>query len=171
MNGDNSKELPQEAIIYAFSHVETYLEDYARSHKLPAHELTGRVAGLLLAQTGGALLGLVDHMSALRRQTPQRNSPPREVEVVSRPHNKTPLRVFCNDCNPKRSFKDRAKMMRHKIKHHPKFLKSVIRGRKSVGLPVTRKKRKLNAAQIEAMRRNIALARVAKSQKALQPAA
>lgn len=35
--------------VYAFAHVESWLEAYARSHALPLHELTARVSDLLLA--------------------------------------------------------------------------------------------------------------------------
>lgn len=45
-------------IVYAFSHIETWLEDYAKSNRLSPHELTIGVVELLHRQTHGAILGL-----------------------------------------------------------------------------------------------------------------
>lgn len=53
-------------VIYAFAHVESWLEAYARSNQLSAYELTNRVATLLHVQTGGKILGLEDSLSTLR---------------------------------------------------------------------------------------------------------
>lgn len=78
-----------EVTIYAFSHCETWIEDYAKSHNLPAHELTQRVATLLLAQTSGKELGAIYSMPPKPRpQASQRSNALAEVAVVSRPRSK-----------------------------------------------------------------------------------
>jgi hypothetical protein len=77
--------------IYAFAHCETWLEDFAKSHQLSAHELTSRVANLLLAQTSREVLGTEHTMSTLRRQTTKRNKTTRKVAMAKRPYRKTQI--------------------------------------------------------------------------------
>ena len=68
--------------IYAFAHCETWLEDYAKSSRLPAHELTQRVATLLLAQTGGTLLGAEHNLPQVRATSAQGSKTARSVALA-----------------------------------------------------------------------------------------
>lgn len=54
-------------IVYAFAHVETWLEDYAKSSGLSSHELTVGVVELLHRQTLRALLGSEHRLSKKSR--------------------------------------------------------------------------------------------------------
>lgn len=70
-------------IVYAFSHVETWIEDYAKSNQLSAYELTVGVAELLQRQTHGALLGLEHRVPAQSRpQASAGSDAVAEVEVA-----------------------------------------------------------------------------------------
>lgn len=91
MRKGNQDGISRESLIYAFAHCETWLEDYAKSQKLPAHELTERVAGLLFAQTSGEILGTEHRVSALPREATKRNSATRKVAVAKRPYRKTQI--------------------------------------------------------------------------------
>lgn len=75
--------IPSEAVIYAFAHTEAWLEAYAKSHQLPAHELTGQVAGLLLGSSSGEALGSINSVPALRRAPTKIHKATRKMEVAS----------------------------------------------------------------------------------------
>lgn len=78
--------------IYCFAHCETWLEDYAKSNQLAFHDLTERVANLLLAQTSRQISRSDDSVSSLRRETTPRNSSPRKMAMVKRSYRKTQLK-------------------------------------------------------------------------------
>lgn len=54
-----------EIALYVFARCEQFVEDYARSAQISAHELAGRVGELFYAQTRGSVLGAEDSMSTL----------------------------------------------------------------------------------------------------------
>lgn len=86
-------EISNELTIYAFSHVETWLEDYAKSQRLSSHELTERVARLLLAQTSREVLGVDNTVPALRRQATKGNKGTRKVALAKRPYRKAQVKL------------------------------------------------------------------------------
>lgn len=107
--------------IYAFSHCETWLEDYAKSNKLPFNELAEGVANLFQLQTGRQISGLENNMSALRRNSASRNSTTRKMAMDERTHRKAQRPVSCKLC--KKVFKSRSDMMRHKFSNHTVLMK------------------------------------------------
>src|SRR5438552_3378363 len=113
-----SLSIPREALIYAFAHTETWLEDYAKSHRLPAHELTGGVEALLLAQESGTVLGTFDRLPALRGTSAKGNKTARQVAVAKRPYRKTQVKkIQCVQCGKKFAPQGFAKHMYWKHQH------------------------------------------------------
>lgn len=66
--------------VYAFSHVETWLEDYAKSNRIPVYELTARVAELLRSNGTESSTAQVREM---RRQGTRPHSRVEHLEVDS----------------------------------------------------------------------------------------
>lgn len=62
----------QDHTIFAFSHVQTWLDIYAGSSGIPSTLLTDRVARLLLSSTRGQVLGSLNSMPTLRGKTAKR---------------------------------------------------------------------------------------------------
>lgn len=70
-------------VVYAFSHVETWIEDFAKSSQLSSHELTVGVAELLQRQTLGAVLGLEHRLPEKPgSQTAERSDAMAEMEMA-----------------------------------------------------------------------------------------
>lgn len=86
MKRGQNEVIRRESLIYAFAHTETWLEDYAKSHSLPFHELAAGVANLLQLQAGGTVLGAGHPVPALRGNRATRNSSSRPVEMAGSPH-------------------------------------------------------------------------------------
>ena len=81
--------------IYAFSHVECWLGDYAKAVNESFNELAKSVALLLLAQTGGEIHGFEHPMPAMpgsRRTSPKMDKTTRSLAVVSSTHRKTSVK-------------------------------------------------------------------------------
>jgi hypothetical protein len=94
MNGSKLEVSPNQ-IIYAFAHCEAWLEDFAKTNRLPTHELTEWVATLLLSQTSGQVMGLEHPMSSVsgsRRETSERGKALAEVAMASGAHGKASLK-------------------------------------------------------------------------------
>jgi hypothetical protein len=77
--------ISKENLIYAFAHTETWLEDYAKSNKIPEYELTERVAILLLTQGEGIKYNL----SPLRRNSAKMDKTVVKMEMAKRTYRKT----------------------------------------------------------------------------------
>lgn len=155
MHGNSKSITDAHHEIYAFAHVETWIEDYARSNQLPAHELTERVADLLKLQTVRPILGMSDHLSNMRPGSAERTKGKRKtVALDDRPRRKTSLTGYKYPEGTHWTQKKENKARLRKIARN-KFKKL---------------KRKLSRKQLVAMRLNAKLARAARVEK-LQAAA
>lgn len=67
----NDQEIETDRIaIYIFGRCSALIEDYAHRNQIPASLLAQRVAGLLSAEAGGTVLGVENHLPALRISSP-----------------------------------------------------------------------------------------------------
>jgi hypothetical protein len=85
----NKDEINSNSVIYAFAHCETWLEDYSKTIQANQHELTNRVAELLLAQGQRFSTSL----PTLRRNSSKISKGLHEMEMVKRSYRKASRKI------------------------------------------------------------------------------
>jgi len=86
MKNGYQRAIPEQIVIYTFARVEQFIEDYARSNKVPPHELASRVAELLHSNTGGEILRAQNQVPNVRSNGTGYREPARQMAVASQPH-------------------------------------------------------------------------------------
>lgn len=89
-HGKSQSSIPSETLVYAFAHVESWIESYAKATGHSFAELADGVATLLYAQTGGEVRRTQNRVPALSGNRPTRGKAVGKVAVAVSSHRKSP---------------------------------------------------------------------------------